>query len=93
MKLIKKIKRIENGKEFEDFEFFLNDKSIAYATMQGDWNYFSIDICAVKEDGEVVEGSVICPCSELIDSIFKAFPEWEKMYFKYYEDVEKEMNS
>lgn len=88
MTLIKKHKHLVNGEKYEDFEFFLNDKTIAYATMQDDWNYFSIDICAEK-DGEITEGAIICPCSELLDNIFKAFPEWEKMYNEHFEDVDK----
>lgn len=76
----KEIKRFENCKELEDVEFFLNGKSIAYATMQDDQDYYSVDICAVNKNGEKITNGFVCPCCDLIENISAAFPEWEKQY-------------
>ena len=76
----KEIKRFENGKELEDVEFFLNGKSIAYATMQDDQDYFSVDICAVDKNDEKITNGFVCECCKLIESISAAFPEWKKQY-------------
>jgi hypothetical protein len=85
----KEIKRIVNGKELEDVEFFLNGKSIAYATMQDDQDYYSVDICAVDKNGEKITNGFVCPCCDLIENISAAFPEWEKQYMD--EDEEEHL--
>jgi hypothetical protein len=84
----KEIKRFENGKELEDVEFFLNGKSIAYATMQDDQDYYSVDICAVDKNGEKIINGFVCPCCDFIENISAAFPEWEKQYFAREDDSE-----
>lgn len=76
------LKIIKHSKELEDVEFFLNGKPIAYATMQDDHDYFSVDICAVDKNGEKIVNGFVCECGKLIENISAAFPEWEKQYLK-----------
>lgn len=80
MECKKIIKRIVNGEEFEDVEFFLDGQSIAYATMQDDHDYFSVDICAIDKNGKKIINGFICECCKLIENISLAFPKWEKKY-------------
>lgn len=86
--LKKTIRRIKDGKEYDDVEFFLNDKSIAYATLQDDYDFYDVDITAVDENGEKIINGFVCQTIDLIDNIFAAFPEWEKQYFAREDDSE-----
>jgi hypothetical protein len=66
MECKKIIKRIVNGEEFEDVEFFLDGQSIAYATMQDDHDYFSVDICAIDKNGKKIINGFIFLLTDIL---------------------------